>query len=438
MHGLKQLVFRGFHRVKLLFGMSLVCAFFTQNAFAADLDKGILGAFNLSKFVPLVLEVMMNIATSLYNFFVGNGTGFIYILIYFFLGFYIGLYLVKMYLPKDWLGFLGFSDGGEMWDGKAKGWSIAETVAKPCIRAIVAIVVLLQIKPVYVTEWLVNPFLEFGSIYTEQVLKTTNLVKSTPNVPICPESIITQDWISKDGCDFLIRPVHVISYENNRIIKYGLDFLKTGLRGLLTIIPRGGENFLNIITGIFLIAAFVASNLFMALLIIQAIFDFCLSLIMYPFNVFTWVVTKSDKWFDILPAFKQIIDSLKKLIITMIACAFILCINVAVVRAIFNWSSSAFNVASGGVASSNLPSITSVGMNFGNHFMLWLSSLLTFFLMQNIFEMTRQRLNMYSGVKDDLYKQVTGDMKTTWGKIKSAPETIKTIWDTGKKVTGKE
>ena len=365
MYKIKSLIFCGFRRVKFLFGVFLLCTFFTQNALA----ESIIDKFDLSGFVPLVLEVMMNIATSLYRFFVGNGTGLIYILIYFFLAFYIGLYLVKMYLPKDWLSFLGFKDGGEMWDGKAKGWSIAENVAKPCVRAIIAIILLLQIKPVYVTEWLVNPFLEFGSIYTEQVLKATNIATETTTAPVCPESIITQDWITKRSCDFLVRPVHVISQENNKIIKYGFKFLKTGLRGLMTLIPHGGENFLNIITGLLLISAFVASNLFMALLIIQAIFDFGLSLIMYPFNVLTWVAKKSDKWFDILPPFNQIIDSLKKLIITMIACAFILCINIAIVRALFNWSSSAFNVAAGGMGNTNFPTITNTGMNFGSHFM---------------------------------------------------------------------
>lgn len=431
MYTLKSLIFRAFYRTRLLFGAIVLCAFFTSTAQAADADKSILDAFNLSKFVPLVLETMMDIATSLYNFFVGNGTGLIYILIYLFLGFYIGLYLVKMFLPKDWLGFFGFSDGGEIWSGEATGWSVAENVAKPCVRAIIAGLLLLQIRPAYVTEWVVNPFLEFGSVYTEHILKTTDA-----DAPKCPESIKDSKWISERSCEFLVRPVHIISQENNTVIKYGFGFLKTGLRGMITLIPHGGQDFLNIITGILLITAFIASNLFMALLIIQAIFDFCLALIMYPFNVLTWVAKKSDKWFDVLPAFNQIIDALKKLVITMIACAFILCINVAVIRAIFNWSSSVFNASAGGVATTNLPSITNSGMNFGSHFMLWLSALLTFFLMQNIFNMTRERLKMYSNAKPDLYNKVTSDAKTMWGKITSAPKAIKDLWKTGEKATG--
>jgi len=172
---------------------------------------------------------------------------------------------------------------------------------------------------------------------------------------------------------------------------------------------------------------------FMALLIIQAIFDFCLALIMYPFNVLAWVAKKSDKWFDILPPFSQIIDSLKKMVITMIACAFILCINIAIVRALFNWSTSVFNVASGGTATTNVPTITNSAMTFGQHSLLWLSSILTFFLMQNIFKMTRERLDMYT--KDTprtLYNDVTSDAKTVWGKAKAAPGKARELWEMGK------
>lgn len=406
----------------------------------SDVYAGVSDKLNLAPFVPLVLKSMMNIATSLYDFFVGDGTGWVYIFIYGFLIFHIALYLVKMYLPKDWLSFFGFSGGGEMWSGSLTGWSIAENIAKPCIRAIIAGLILLQVKPVYVTKFLINPFLEFGSVYTEHILKTVNnssIESNTEN--ICPETITESGWLSQRSCDFLVKPVDIISKENNRVIKYGLDFLKSGLRGLLTLIPHGaGEDILNVISGILLVSTFVSANLFMALLIIQAIFDFCLALIMYPINVLAWVAKKSDKWMDFLPAFDQIIDSLKKMVIAMIACAFMLCINLAIVRALFNWSSVVFNVAANGAASTNLPTnthmITNTAMNFGQHSLLWLSSILTFFLMQNIFKLTRERLELYTkGTEHTLYNKVTGDAKTMWGKVKSAPDTIKTIWQGGKK-----
>ncbi len=434
MHTLKSKLCRIFCNVPLLFGVFVLGTFITQSANAET--SSLIDAFNLAPFVPLVLETMMNIATSLYKYFVGNGTGLVYICIYAITGFYIGLYLFKMYIPESWLQIFGFSGGGEMWKGSATGWSIAENVVKPCLRAIIAAVVLLQVKPIYVTSWLVNPFLEFGSIYTQSIMNTINPLGTDDksSVPECPVAIEKYGWISNSSCSFLIQPVSIISKENNKVIKYGFNFLSRGLRGMVTIIPHGGEDILNIITGILLIAAFVSSNLFMALLIIQAIFDFCLALIMYPFKVLAWVAKKSDKWFDVLPAFSQIIDSLKKLVITMIACAFILCINIALVRALFNWSSSAFVVAAGGTASSNIPTITNSASNFGQHSLLWLSAVLTFFLMYNIFKMTNDKLDKYSGVSHDLYNDVTASGKRVWEKTKATPETIKTIFNAGKKI----
>ena len=103
MHTKKSLLLRLFCRPKILFWVFVLCSFFINPANADVLDK-----YNLAPFVPLVLETMMTIATSLYNFFVGEGDGIIYLLVYAFLGFYISLYLFKMHLPKDWLGFLGF------------------------------------------------------------------------------------------------------------------------------------------------------------------------------------------------------------------------------------------------------------------------------------------------------------------------------------------
>ena len=68
----------------------------------------IVDALNLSPFVPLVLDSMMMVATGMYEFFVGNGDGIIYILVWGFLGITMVLYLVKMYLPKAWVSFFGF------------------------------------------------------------------------------------------------------------------------------------------------------------------------------------------------------------------------------------------------------------------------------------------------------------------------------------------
>ena len=134
---------------------------------------------------------------------------------------------------------------------------------------------------------------------------------------------------------------------------------------------------------------------------------------------------KSDKWFDIWPAFDGIITALRKLVITMIACAFIMIVNVAIVHALFGLNNSVFNVAAGGTASGNLVTTNAIG--FGGHAMLWLSAILTFFLMNAIFEMTKKQLEVYAPGMTNLYNQAKGDFKATTAKTKGTYESIKKI-----------
>lgn len=336
----------------------------------------------------------------------------------------LGLYLVKMYFPKTWAGFFGFSGGGEM-AGGIDGMTIATNMLKPALRAIIAAAVLLQLKPVYLTEWLVNPFLQFGALYTESITNTINQTGINAPKIECPQSVIDQGWISKSSCEFLVQPVADISHANNQIIKRGFDFFTRGLRGMMTLVPHGGENLLNVITGLVLIFTFVASNLFMALLIIQAIFNFGMALVLYPFQVLAYVAKPSDKWMDIWPAFGGITKALQRLIITMIACAFILCVNIAIIKSLFQWSSSVFVVAAGGAASSNVPSVANSALGFGQHSILWLSSILTFYLMLKIFSMTREQLNNYVGSgTDKLYNQVKKDTNVLVSRIKDTGKSI--------------
>ena len=396
-------------------------------AYAAD--NSIVDALNLAPLIPTVLDALLAVATGGYEFFVGNGDGIIYILVWGFLAVSMGLYLIKMYFPKTWISFFGFSGGGEMTGGGIDGFTIATNMLKPMIRAIIAVTVLLQLKPVYLTEWLINPFLQFGAIYTESITSTIN--ETGVNAPQinCPPSVIQQGWISQESCEFLVQPVSDISHANNQIIKRGFDFINSGLRGLITLIPHGGENFLNIITGIILVFTFVASNLFMALLIIQAIFNFGMALVLYPFQVLAYVVKSSDKWLDVWPAFGGITKALQKIIVTMIACAFILCVNIAIVRALFQWNSSVFVVAAGGTATSNVPTVANSALGFGEHSILWLSAILTFYLMFRIFNMTRQQLDSYVGKgMDKLYNQVTGDAKKTVDNTKKLGKTLGTAF----------
>jgi len=413
-------------------GLLLLFTLFTTPAHA---EWGIVDSLNLAPFVPIVLDALMSVATGGYEFFVGNGDGIIYILVWGWLAISMGLYLVKMYVPKNWLGFFGISGGGEMWqDNIPSGFQMGEKMLKPALRAIIAATVLLQLKPVYVTDWLVDPFLRFGAIYTESIVSSANISSAGANNIECPPDVIEKGWISADSCNFLVKPVAQLSHTNNQIIKRGFEFITSGLAGLMTLIPHGGRDFLNLITGIILVFTFVSSNFFMALLIIQGIFKFGMSLVLYPFQVLAWVAKESDKWVDLWPAFKGIIDSLKQLIITMIACAFILTINIAIVRSLFQWNNSVFVVAAGGSATSNVPVTVNQAVGFGQHSILWLSAILTFYLMMRIFELTREQLKNYAGDgADSLYKNVTGDAKTTWKNAKDIGQKLGKAFGLGKK-----
>ncbi len=408
----KRTVFARLRRIAPFVAAVLLCV----APVSAHAAWGIVDALNLAPFVPLTLDALMTVATGGYEFFVGTAQnpGMIYLFVWGFLGISIALYLLKMYFPKTWLGFFGLSGGGSI-DNPEK---IGMNILKPGFRAIVAVTLLLQIKPVYLTEYLVNPFLQFGAVYTHAITESINDTGTSAPAVECPPEILAKGWISKSSCEFLVQPVSDLSVANNRIIKRGFEFLDRGLRGLMTLLPHGGEDFMNVITGILLIVTFVGSNLFMALLIIQGIFDFGMALILYPFSVLTYVVKSSDKWLDVWPAFSGITNALKKLIITMIACAFILCINLAVIRSLFNWNSSVFVVAAGGSASSNVPLVANTGMGFGEHSVTWMSAILTFYLMQRIFDETQKKLKTYTGGMDGLYNQVKGDTKTFVGGVK--------------------
>ncbi|MBP5708036.1 MAG: hypothetical protein J6W79_03505 [Alphaproteobacteria bacterium] len=380
--------------------------------FPALADGTLLDNFNLAPFVPIVLDAMMTIASGGYEFFVGNGDGIIYLLVWGFLAITIALYLVKLYLPKNWTGVIGFSGGGEMFDGKTNSMTIIYNVMKPCLRGIIAAGLLLQIRPVVLTEVLVNPFLQFGALYTHSITETIKEAGvSAPKIE-CPAEIVDKAWISKSSCEFLVQPVSDLSAANNTMIQRGFESLSRGITQLLVPIPRGGIGFINIITGIILISTFFSSNLFMALLIIQGIFEFGMSLVLYPFQVLSYVAKPNDKWLDIWPAFAGVTTALKKLVITMIMCSFMLCVNIAIIKSLFTWNSSIFTTGPATGA-------------FGEHSMLWLSSILTFYLMFKLFDLTRSQLNSYvGGGTDALYSKVTGDTKTLWHNVKDTGKTI--------------
>ena len=410
---------------KLLFAVFFMGVFCAPGVAHAD---NLIDAINLAPLVPLVLDAIMMVATGIYEYFVSDGShiGIIYILIWCFLAITLVMSVVKMYVPKGWGEFFGWSNTGEMANG-VSAMKIIENVAKPGFRVIVASIFLLQIKPVGLTQWLVNPFLQLGSIYTHAITETINESGVDTKNTKCPADILEKEWLSSESCEFLIQPVNDLARANNSIAKRGFDLLLQGLKSLMTIVPVGGNGFLDIITGLLLIFTFIGSNIFMSLLVIQGIFNFGAALILYPFNVLMYVAKSSDKWLDIWPAFSGITKALQQLIVTMIACAFMLCINLAIIRALFNFGQPVFVVAAGGSSVSNIPQDVTSVTGFGEHSITWLSAILTFYLMFRIFDLTRKQLDTYVGSgMDGLYKNVKGDVTNTFKIVKDAGKRLGT------------
>ena len=218
---------------KLIFCMVAMLMMVTPSmAFAGN----IVDALDLSPFVPYVLDALMMVATGTYEFFVGDdGSGFLYVLIWGFLAISITLYLFKLYMPKKWVDLFGFSGGGEIADAKVGALDIAYNVLKPALRALIAMLFLLQIKPVFVTDWVVNPFLKIGSVYTSVLTKQMNI----PGIGVakmeCPQAVVEKAWISESACEYLTQPVAQLSHANNQVIKHGFKSITRGLDQLVSL-----------------------------------------------------------------------------------------------------------------------------------------------------------------------------------------------------------
>ena len=90
--------------------------------------------------------------------------------------------------------------------------------------------------------------------------------------------------------------------------------------------------------------------------------------------------------------------------------------NVAIVKALFSWNSSVFNVTTGVNVETNLPGSD---ISFGEHSIIWLSSILTFYLMYSLFDKTKELLLRYSKERNDLFDSVKSDSKSLYNIVKS-------------------
>ncbi|MDR1696879.1 MAG: hypothetical protein LBR41_01505 [Rickettsiales bacterium] len=379
-------------------------------------EWGIVDSLSLAPFIPLVLQSMLTVASAGYDFFVGNGNGIIFILIWAWLAFFIVMYLVKMFLPNGVVEFFDGKKDKELPDAL----KISENVLKPIVRGLIAAAILLPIKPTYITDLIVDPFMQIGAAYSNAIMPTG---ESTREIP-CPEFNGTMS-VSVKSCAFMTGPVQRLTDVNNQMIKRGLNMVTGSVQTLMLLIPSP-DAILSMFAGILLVSTFVSNNFFMALLIINAIFELGMSLILYPFRVLTFVAKpkKPDAWIDPWSAFGGIADALRKLIITMISCSFILVINIALVRAILGMGDAAYSDVAAGV------SVTNLGLSDdgGGTLMIAISSVLTFYLMTRIFAITREWLDKFAGKgADALYKSTTAFAKTATGRVAQGGKSLKKI-----------
>ena len=83
----------------------------------------------------------------------------------------------------------------------------------------------------------------------------------------------------------------------------------------------------------------------------------------------------------------------------------------------------------------NVPMAANTAMGFGQHSIFWLSAILTFYVMQRMFDVTQEQLNSYTKGMDGLYKDLKSDTKTVIGGAKKTTQAIGTAigWIKGKK-----
>ena len=381
--------------------------------------------FSIAWMVPLVLDALMLVARAIYEYFVDSGVFYAFITLFLLID--VSLYLMKMYFPKSWVEFLGMSGGGELY-ANPNAWGMGESILKRMVRALLASVVLIQIRPHHVTNYLIEPFMQFGAIYTESI--TTVIMPSSRAVPSgCYMNL--DGYMSSAACEFIMKPMNEIARVNTAIISSGLGLTLRGIGGFAwrsaAIVVTGGigafflgegwaASLLNIITGIVLISTFFSFSLFAAFMIIRGVFKLGISLILFPFRVMTFVMNDSDKWIDPWPPFKEIVKDVRNLVVAMIAVSFVLIINITVAAALLNFE------------------FDGEAVSFGAHSATWISAIMSFYVMFEVFKRTQKLVEdyvkdgdmtgMYAKVKEGFEKQ-TGEFarwgKSLWGIIRKKP-----------------
>ena len=161
---------------RILGGIALLFGALVPNMAFAGWGILSVDSLDISKLVPIVIDSFMFVANGTYSYFVGaDHDGFVYTLVWMFFAFYIAIYLIKLYMPKFWLTLFGFKPGDSI--ANVGGMKIVENLLKPTVRVLVAVIVFLPLRPEFITKNLINPFLQFGSIYTTEIIKISSAEK---------------------------------------------------------------------------------------------------------------------------------------------------------------------------------------------------------------------------------------------------------------------
>lgn len=349
-----------------------------------------ISATSIDKFVPFLIEIMMNVSAGLYDYFVPLLTMLMWTLV----AFNLAVFVIKQYIPGDYLGFLGIGDGGKYYnDAASMSWGIPERLAKQIMRGAIATTILLGARPAFLTEVIINPFLSIGTTYTEFILNASNV---NANVPAAPaRQCETRDFFSPEVCTNLSNPIAGIIYKNNQVVTLGLTMMS--IPAFMTGAPRvrggdlGGWLF-NFIVGLALVATFFISGLLLASLLIQGILNFCFEIMLFPFKAFKFVMQSHDTWANPWVALEGIITSLRKLVVSMIVSGIMVIINVTLIGAMFG---------AGGLGSE---------MNsWADKFTTLLGCVLCIVVLYRLFDIAQEKMTAYgASVDKEFYGNLTG------------------------------
>ncbi|MDR0319559.1 MAG: hypothetical protein LBH81_02355 [Rickettsiales bacterium] len=351
---------------------------------------------SLDKFVPFMIDVMTRVSAGLYDFFVPLVSAFIWTLV----GFNIMLFVIKQYVPQDWLDFLNIKNGGGYYDGKKTAelaWGIPKKLAQMMMRAALATTILLAVRPTFLTETIINPFLKLGSIYTESILNSPP-GEGSPKAGVGMECN-THSFFSPEICNQMANPISGIIYKNNQVVTLGLDMM--GVPSFITggnpmsKKPDMGLWLFNFFVGAVLAITFFLSGLYIASVILQGILNFCFAIMLFPFRTFKWVMQQTDAWANPTEALKGIIDSLRGLVVAMVIGGIMTLINLSLIAALFGQSGISANLSS-----------------WSDKFMIALSSILALLVMTRLLEIAKEKMAKFGAPDETFYKNLTANAQT--------------------------